>query len=106
MYVNWNTARLIKVFGVSTVFAHLHPAKITETRIFDALQQALLARRNSIFNAAIDELIARFAQGGAIKPTRSSTGKLRSSAATSEATFSMADMLLAKSNASERLRLY
>jgi hypothetical protein len=64
MYVNWNKARLITIIGVNTDFVHLHPANITETRIFDALQQALLVRRNSIFNAAIEELIARFAQEG------------------------------------------
>jgi hypothetical protein len=38
MYVSWNKARLITVIGVNTDFARLHPAKITETRIFDALQ--------------------------------------------------------------------
>ena len=64
MYVNWNKARLITVIGVNTDFVHLRPASITKTRIFDALLHALLVRRNSIFNTAIDELIARFAQEG------------------------------------------
>ena len=56
--------RFITVIGVKADSVHLHPAKATKTRIFDALQQALLVRRNSIFNAAIEELIARFAQEG------------------------------------------
>ena len=64
MYVNWNKARFITVIGVNADFVHLHPAKITKTRIFDARQQALLVRRSSIVNAAIEELIARFAQEG------------------------------------------